>query len=60
MLFFIIGITIASLFWYYCIVKPDKKRFNGILRSINNIVNGAKEDYLVKGIKKILRVNLKS
>ena len=60
MLSFIIGVTIASLFWYYCIVNPDRKRFNGILRSINNIVNGAKEDYLVKGIKKILRVNLKS
>ena len=60
MLSFIIGITIASLFWYYCIVKPDKKRFNGVLNSIANVVNGCEEDYMVGSIKKILIQNLKS
>lgn len=59
MISFIAGVIIASLFWYYCIVKNDRKRFNGVLRSINNTVNGCKEDYLVKDIKKILKQNLK-
>lgn len=60
MLSFIIGVTIASLFWYYCIVKPDKKRFNGILNSITNVVNGGDEGYVISSIKKILIQNLKS
>lgn len=60
MLSFILGITIASLFWYYYVVMPDRKRFNEVLRSINNVVNGCEEDYMVKDVKKILRENLKS
>lgn len=59
MLSFIIGVIISSLFWYYCIVKSDRKRFNGILNSISNVVNGCEEDYMVGSIKKILKQNLK-
>ena len=60
MLSFVIGVTIASLFWYCYVVRPDKKRFNGILNSIANVINGCEEDYMVGSIKKILIENLKS
>lgn len=59
MLSFVIGVTIASLFWYYCIVRVDRERFNRVLNSIANVVNGCEEDYMVSSIKKILIQNLK-
>lgn len=57
-LLFLTILILTNYIWYH-IWQIDKKRFNEILRVIDNLVNGCEENHLVSSIKKILKENFK-